>query len=632
MSRIKLVILISLILMLSLVGCGSNSAGNSTSSNEASESSNVEVSTSDVGETTKEDNEGDESVTHDEQLSSFSMMYYLAITAEEIRTSKDNRLILDEIYTSLLNDINPSAVDEITQDHLKNLRDIIKSYLKITTKRERLQYIYNQDKAAAIRSAVPNPLAILSVTNSYDWKKLAISVGYSVVDSFNNYKSAKENADKAFLMSGWELDDEELATVQKNRDRAFDYMVDMVQEYGLDGTLTLNEKSIEKYAEICDTKSIPERIRRLESEKGTYQLLGNYWLELADCYFETDKYEKTLDCVDEYNKLATGIYRQDFNYVKILPKAIVAAQNVYSDQPEQYIVRTSKYADDILKNTPKDEENWSTRYFAAQVYLDLYARTDDGQYLKEAYNIAYDNMTILLKEQRKLNESYIEDVKEIEAEDPEKDPQYKYLTEDQQKEKKKEYKEEKKQVKQYNKALKKERKTELPALYEPLVLNCELLFALADKMGISDTEKADIEAILETKENGIFITKPINDAYSFSKKKNRYNIEMEKDKIIIPADLLTADSAVKVTVVENSQKDVFDDCEVTKVKRNGRNIDSFETFISSKKMKKHDWTADSKVMVVITYHDAYEKTAKFKFSIAEYDNHWYGDKVVFKAE
>lgn len=38
----------------------------------------------------------------DEQRNSFSMMYYLAITAEEIRTSKDNRLILEDIYTSLL--------------------------------------------------------------------------------------------------------------------------------------------------------------------------------------------------------------------------------------------------------------------------------------------------------------------------------------------------------------------------------------------------------------------------------------------------------------------------------------------------------------------------------------------------
>ncbi len=138
----------------------------------------------------------------EKEKNSFSMMYYLAITAEDIRTSKDNRLILDDIYTALLNDINPGAIDEITQDHLNNLRDIIKSYLNISTKRERLQYIYNQNKAAAMRSAVPNPLAILSMTNSLDWKKLAMTAVYTVVDSYSSYKNANDAADKEFLMSG----------------------------------------------------------------------------------------------------------------------------------------------------------------------------------------------------------------------------------------------------------------------------------------------------------------------------------------------------------------------------------------------------------------------------------------------
>ena len=86
-----------------------------------------------------------------QQKNSFSMLYYLAITAENIRISKDNRLVLDEIYTALLNDINPGSIDETTQNHLRSLRDIIRSYMSISTKRERLEYLYNQDKAKAIR-------------------------------------------------------------------------------------------------------------------------------------------------------------------------------------------------------------------------------------------------------------------------------------------------------------------------------------------------------------------------------------------------------------------------------------------------------------------------------------------------
>ena len=559
-----------------------------------------------------------------EQLNSFSMMYYLAITAEKIRTSKDNRLLLDDIYTSLLNDINPGAVDEITQDHLKNLRDIIKAYRGITVKRERLQYIYNQEKAAAIRSAVPNPLAILSVTNAFDWKKLAVTVVYTAVDSYNSYKSASENADKAFLMSGWELDDEETATVQKNRDRAFDYMTDMVQEYHLEGRLTLNEKSIEKFAEICAIESAPEKIRRLESEEGTYKLLGNYWLELADCYFETDKYEKCLDCVNKYNELATGIYRKDYDYVQILPKAIVAAQSVYTG--EQYISSIKEFADAIIENT--STEDWSLRYFVAQVYLDLYARTKDQSYLDSAYKIAYDNVTILLKGQRSLNETYLKDVQEVKVEEPD----YKYMDEKEKKEKKKEYEEEQKRVKKYNKALKEERITELPSLYEPLVVNCELLFALADELGISDTEKADIEAILKTSTNGTFMTKPINDAYSFNDSAKQYSISFDKDEISIPADLLTAESKVTVYVTDNNNTETFDDCEIKKVVRKGSSIDTFTANYSSKKLKKYKWTPDSKVTVEIKYNDANEKTITFNYGVVEYEKRVTGDKVVFGEE
>ena len=559
-----------------------------------------------------------------EQLNSFAMMYYLAITAEEIRTSHDNRLILDDIYTSLLNDINPGAIDEITQDHLKNLRDIIKSYLLISTKRDRLQFIYNQEKAAAIRSAVPNPLAILSMANSLDWKKLAMSVVYTAVDSYTSYKSASENADMNFLMSGWELDDEEVATVQKNRDRAFDYMVDMVQEYHLDGMLTLNERAISEFAEICNIESPYERISRLVDEEKTYQLLGNYWLELADCYFETSQYAKCLSCIAKYNELAAPIYRSDFNYASILPKAIVAAQMTYNG--DEYISKVRSLADDLLNNT--SNKDWSSRYFLAQVYLDLYTKTDDQSYLEKAYRIARSNVTILLKEQRALNQTYLDPVQELTAAEPD----YRFLSEQEKKEKEKEYKEEQKRVKAYNKELNETRKTELPALYEPLILNCELLFALAEKLGISDTEKRDLEAILGTETNGIFLSKPINDAYSFSNRDNRYTLDFSGDALDIPANLLTAGSTITITVNENGSSVTFDDCVITKVEREGKTIDTFIAHITSKQLKKYDWTADSRVVITITYGDAYDRTVTFNFKVSEFQEHWYGDKVVFVQE
>jgi len=313
--------------------------------------------------------------------------------------------------------------------------------------------------------------------------------------------------------------------------------------------------------------------------------------------------------------------------VQVLPKAIVAAQNVYTD--DQYIATVEEYANAIISNTSIDEDSWSTRYFAAQVYLDLYSRTFNPEYLKAAFKIAYDNVTVLLNGQRDLNTAYLQEVQTEKI----KEPDYSYMNKDEKKKAQKEYKAEKKRVDAYNDSLKEERKTEVPSLYEPLIVNCELLFGLAEELQISDETKAEIEAILNTEASEIFLTKPVNDAYSFTKKGSKYHsVEMTKKELIIPAKLLTSGSTITVSVYANGQKDIFDDCKITKVERKGDNLDSFVAHVASKKLKKHEWAVDSKITLDIVYGDAYDKTISFNFVIDEKKDHWYGDKVVFKEE
>lgn len=642
---ISALLVISLMLSLVLTGCSSTNpvvdptetSENTAATNESAESTTTSepTATPTESETTEPPTEPttetepqispteDDDELSQQQLNSFSMLYYLAITAEEIRISKDNRLLLEDIYTSLLNDINPGKIDERTQEHLQNLRDIIKSYINISIKRERLQYIYNQDKASAIRNAVPDPLAVLSMSNSFDWKRLAASVVYTVVDSYNNYKSASDSADQEFLLSGWELDDEETANIQKNRERAFDYMVDIVQEYGLDGSLTLNENAIKDFAEICAIESVYLKIQRLESEESTYTMLGNYWLELADCYYEIGEYQKCLDCVAKYNELATGIYRKDYNYVQILPKAIVAAQEVYTG--DEYVTNVETFVDAIIANTNTDE--WSVRYFAAQVYLDLYSKTGNKDYLRSAYKIALDNVSLLLDEQCALNETYLADVKEVEIEEPD----YRFLTDEEKKERKAEYKEEKKRLDAYNKALKETRKTELPPLYEPLVLNCDLLFALAAELDIDYAEQVKIQNILQTAENGIFLSHPVNDRYSFAPATADYAIEFTKDKIVVPANLLTQGARIVVTIKNDSSTETFDDWTVTKVEREGSDLSSFYAYVSSKTIKSYEWSVGAEITVNIYNGEGYEPIT-FKFKVTEYkDNFLIPDKIIFEA-
>lgn len=571
------------------------------------------------------------------QQNSINMLNYLAFIAEEIYIAKDNRLILEDIYTSLMNEINPCTIDDITQDHLRNLRDVIKRFLHIETKRERLQYLYNQEKAASMRSAVPDPLAVLSMANSLDWKRLVASVAFTVVDSYNNYKTASENAEQEFLLSGWELDDEETDTIQRNREYAFDYMVDIVQEYGTTeftakelGLLTLNEKAVEDFAEICAIEEVYLKCQRLEAAEKTYQLFGNYWLERANCYYEIaeledniDYYKKCLDCVSRYNELATGIFRQDFNIVPILPKAIVAAQEVY--EGDEYISNVQAYADAIIANTSDDE--WSLRYFAAQVYIDLYSRTNDENHLWTAYEIVKNNVSQLIDEQCDLNETYLKEVQKLTVEEP----NYQYVSDDEKKILKNEYKAEKKRVDAYNKELEEIRKTELPPIYEPLILNCDLLFALAEQLDIGTSEQLKIQKMLKTESNGVFLSRPVNDRYSFDTSANDYAIEFSVSEIVIPANLLVQGAQITVTVKDESGSTVFEDYTINKVKRDDSSVESFVAYYSSKTIKSVEWAVGTRVIVQVNLGEGYEPVV-FEFEVTEYkDNFVIADKIVFEA-
>lgn len=247
------------------------------------------------------------------------------------------------------------------------------------------------------------------------------------------------------------------------------------------------------------------------------------------------------------------------------------------------------------------------------------------EYLEAAYNIAYDNVTILLDEQRKLNATYLDDVQELTVPEPD----YRFMTEKEKEEAEKEYKAEQKRLKAYNKALKDARETELPPLYEPLVLNCDLLFALADEMGISSKEKAEIEDILQTDKNGVFLSKPVNDRYSFTTAKTDYNIEFTKDKIVIPAELLTVGAEVVVSVSDGGNSTTFNDCVVSKVVREGDTIGTFKATITSKLMNDYGWTENSKVTVKIINADD-DNPLVFKFKVVEFKDNWLiADKAVF---
>lgn len=532
------------------------------------------------------------------QRNSINMLNYMTVLTQTINDEKGSQLLLEKQYHSLVNDIYPNAVDTKTQAQISSLLDTIDAYRMISVKRDRLEFIYEQNRAQALRQAIPNPIGLLSAVQSGSALRAAVSVIYMAVDSAASYQAATSQAELQFIKDGWELDDEENKALHNSTKDALNYMFDMVRDYSFPGDYALNEESVQAFVSWSSKpdSQIVNKIAWLESHEDTYLKFGPYWLELAKDYYNSEEYEKCLESIRRYEEISTRIFRKDIDYATALPMAILSAKEIMD--PEEYVALADQYCSVILDNT-KDAD-WCLRYSVAQIYLDLFSLTEDDGYLSKAYKVAFDNVVVLVDEQKSLNTTYLADIKKEQA--------GKDAT-----------KREKKDIKRYNKLLEDERKVALPPVSEALYLNCDLLFALADKINIPDKEKDRIDAILHENGENIFLTDALDDRFWFEKKDRVINAEeldvsFSGDEFSIPAACLTERSIVSATVSGEEGEFELDDWMVTNVKRPKNALCSeFIVTFASKKGKDYKYSAGDKIIIEIT---PVEETPEEQISIA----------------
>lgn len=528
------------------------------------------------------------------QENSIAWLNYLAMISQEINSSQNSKMYLEEAYAALINNTNPANVNELTESHLVSLLDIIEKYRMIAIKRDRLKYIYEQNKAKALRAAIPNPIGLLSATESIDPVKLIASGIYMAVDSFSSYSSYKNEVNQEYLKDGWELDDEAAENLHDSRKRAFTYMIDIVRQDDLPGDLALNESAIEKFVDCKNNTNVNQQIQFLEANENTYHAFGSYWLLLSECYYNNQQYQKCLDCITEYENLHSDIFRKDYSLAKTLPLAVAAASQVQTE--DKYVKTAEKYLEMITDNTESDE--WDLRYFAAEMYVDLYTKTQKKEYLQSAYDISLNNVNYLTAKQKEINSTYIASVKKVSIP-------------------KTASKKEKKKIEAYNDALEDKRETELPETYEPLAINCELLFAVADKLKISQAEKDHIEGILSDGDNSIFLTKPIRNIFTFNPTKMFFSSEYDKDELTLPVSCVSQGAKIKVTVTSGDKSVVYEDWKIDEVERPKKDFSSFKVVYTSKKAGDCKWHKDSQVKVEIfngEYSDSAPVVINFKVS------------------
>ena len=551
-------------------------------------------------ETLENEFEEEQQELTDAQRNSVNMLNYMTLLTEQINENRGNQIFLDSAYLSLKNDIFPK-VDTKTQGQITRLMDTIEEYRMILVKRERLNFIYEQNRAQALRKAIPNPVGLLSAVQSGSLLKAAASVLYMAVDAKASYDSATSQADLQFIKDGWELDSAESEQIHNSTTTALNYMFNMVRDYDLPGDYALSAEAVEDFVTWSSKpdSQLVNKIRWLESHEGTYKIYGPYWLERAKDYYNSERYQDCLDCIKQYETVSTRIFRTDIDYATILPMAIISAKETMDE--DDYVKAADRYCSVILNNTK--DANWSLRYFVAQIYLDLYHSTKNQAYLNNAYQISYDNVNELVYEQKSLNENYLAPIQEVKNE-------------------KNATKRQKEETKRYNKLIKEERKVALPPVSEAFYLNCDLLFALAEEINISESEKRDIEATLHENGANIFLTQALDDRFWFDNnevrlKADEIDVSFDGNKMTIPASCVTDRSTIIVTVKGSDGSSTLNDWVVTNVKR-PKNTDcsGFIVYYESKIGGKYKYKAgDSIIIWVIPVSETPDSYYEFAYAV-----------------
>ena len=539
----------------------------------------------------------------DPQRNSIGVLNYIAYLTKEIEGQKGNRLYLENAYSSLYNNTYMNSIDEITLGQVKSLLTALNNFKMLAVKRERLEYIYEQNQAQAVRNSVSSPLTVLNIVQSRDWKQTLISIVYTAIDSLSRYESSKNAADLEYLKNGWELDDEETDILHKGHIDSYEYMWEIIHNYDLPNDLALNEMDIDRFVSWSNYDNLIAKIQFLESNQSVYQAFGEYWLTLAECYYNNGNMEKCLDAVKAYETYGTRIFRKDNHYAKVLPMAIDAASEIYDN--DLYISEASRFASRIINNC--DQESWLLRYFAAETYIELADRTSDSEYLRKAYEeIVLPNVNTLAREQEQANKVYMEEVKTEEIPDG--------LSE-----------EKKKEIEAYNSGLLESRKTALPPISDALLLNCDLLFVLADKLGIDEDEVITLKGVLTADNGPLFLNPLIEQLYDYEKRiaisaKDINNLSFDGKKIKIPAYYLSENAKLSVGGLDpNGKLFSINNWTIQEVERKDTSeLESFVATFTSKDAEKFKYSAGSTVWINISLTgDDHFLTVQIPFSVKE---------------
>ncbi|MBP3200590.1 MAG: hypothetical protein J6M39_02980 [Lachnospiraceae bacterium] len=498
----KLCIFLSLLLCLNV---SMVSIATSTNSDVISYDENKTVETKESEETKKITNE-------------IMLMNFIGVRLEEIIRTESTVLLKDTIDLIQKGGIKFTTIDKKTQNYLQSLFDSTTDWKLEDMDRNRLLYNYSQRESRAMNAALkPNVMALMTSAvasaATKDPLTAVLSIGSLVADSVSSYYGSLEQSEQEYDDGNFKLDKERLKTIDGIKKNFFDYCNDMVRDNNIPENMIVYQTKAEKYGENLLDKNLVSRLKYFEDNVSLLDGLPSVHLEMAKCYFEKGEYKKCVEEIDKYNESGVNIFNYDENLINTYPLGFAAASKYMSiSEYESYVVKNMKYAEELenlLVNGDIKNMLPMFKYKNTLVYMDLYGKTNKKEYLDKAYDKCKTNIIPLVREQRKLEEQ------------------------------------------------------DRLAINELLINNLEALKALAEKRGIDNNEKKELNSLVFGNSSIIFYNYPLSEHYYFGDYKNEvydYMVNFSTEDIYMFLDVEDGKTCYNITIPDSY---VTNDAEVS---------------------------------------------------------------------
>jgi hypothetical protein len=423
-----------------------------------------------------------------------ALLHYLATEAYLTQQYNEDSLILEDIFNRLENYTEPGMLDDSARRQFQNIFNRITDFQVQDINREKIRYVRDHARARAIRQAVPSPVFFLSLTNNFkDPIALAVNLVGMAVQSATSYLDANEQSDLRYYEENTVLRKTQKNAVNELRDKMYEYMSIVAGRNGLRDSDTVSRAAIERFQGF-KKEPVSLRLENLLRNQSIYEKYMPYWLELANTQCEKGNYQDCLSAIQRYEAIRAPIFRPncDTDYAYTLTKGIVAAGDLYKDDPRSYTRICLDYLQKIERNIPDTE--WSIRYIAALTYMDIASLVSGNaqkrEYRDKAYRLLRGNVLNLFPAQVESLNAYLAPIEIPGSADKEQ----KRILQDQQK----------------------RRNTELPPLDEAFYLNYNTLVGVMEQLDISQQEQDSLNEIVH---DALLITR-LRDDYIRRTKEN----------------------------------------------------------------------------------------------------------------